>query len=125
MGKGEKFSAISKTQIIISASFNSLPSDKILDQSKLKGFSEDEKRVTEKLKFVWERVENIVGKGEKAGYQYFLLFPQCFQNTYQLFLLFPQCFLNSFYGIAKLPYCMVKTYCHLQMLNFVVCSRVN
>ena len=22
--------------------------------------------------------ENIVGKGENAGYQYFLLFPQCF-----------------------------------------------
>ena len=23
-------------------------------------------------------VENIVGKGENAGYQHFLLFPQCF-----------------------------------------------
>ena len=28
---------------------------------------------------VHDRVENIVGKGENAGYQYFLLFPQCFQ----------------------------------------------
>ena len=27
-----------------------------------------------------ERVENIVGKGENAGYQHFLLFQQCFQN---------------------------------------------
>ena len=27
--------------------------------------------VTEKLKFVVERVENIVEKGENAGYQYF------------------------------------------------------
>ena len=27
----------------------------------------------------FDRVENIVGKGEKAGYQYFLLFPQCFE----------------------------------------------
>ena len=26
------------------------------------------------------RVENIVGKGENAGYQHFLLFPQCFQK---------------------------------------------
>ena len=27
------------------------------------------------------RVENIVGKGENAGNQHFLLFPQCFQKT--------------------------------------------
>ena len=27
-----------------------------------------------------KRVENIVGKGENAGDQYFLLFPQCFQK---------------------------------------------
>ena len=26
------------------------------------------------------RVENIVGQGENAGYQHFLLFPQCFQK---------------------------------------------
>ena len=26
-----------------------------------------------------DRVENIVGKGENAGYQHFLIFPQCFQ----------------------------------------------
>ena len=34
--------------------------------------------MTQILKFVWGRVENIVGKGENAGYQHFLLFPQCF-----------------------------------------------
>ena len=27
-------------------------------------------------------VENIVGKGENAGYQHFLLFPQYFENVY-------------------------------------------
>ena len=32
-----------------------------------------------KSKFVLERVENIAGKEEKAVYQHFLLFPQCFQ----------------------------------------------
>ena len=37
--------------------------------------------VTLKLKFVFERVENIVEKGENAGHQDFLLFPQCFQKT--------------------------------------------
>ena len=30
--------------------------------------------------FVSEYVENIVGKGENAGYQHFLLFPQYFQR---------------------------------------------
>ena len=30
--------------------------------------------------YVAERVENIVKKGENAGNQHFLLFPQCFQK---------------------------------------------
>ena len=46
----------------------------------MKAFADDKINVTEKLKFLLERVENIVGKGENAGYQYFLLFPQCFQK---------------------------------------------
>ena len=31
----------------------------------------------------FDRVENIVGKGENAnaGYQHFLLFPQCFEKA--------------------------------------------
>ena len=28
----------------------------------------------------FDEVENIVGKGENAGYQHFLLFPNCFQK---------------------------------------------
>ena len=32
------------------------------------------------LIFVSDRVENIVGKGENADYQHFLLFQQCFQR---------------------------------------------
>ena len=31
---------------------------------------------------VFDRIENIVGKGENAGYQYFLLFPQYFQRAF-------------------------------------------
>ena len=61
--------------------FNSLPNDKILDRSKLKAFAEDKINVTEKLKFVLGRVENIVRKGENAGHQHFLLFPQSFQKA--------------------------------------------
>ena len=60
---------------------NPLPHKKILDSSKLKAFADDKIRVTEKLKFVLERVENTVGKGENAGHQHFLLFPQGFQKA--------------------------------------------
>ena len=54
----------------------------MLESSKLKAFADDKINVIEKLKFGLGRVENIVGKGENACYQYkyFLLFPQCFQN---------------------------------------------
>ena len=30
---------------------------------------------------VFDRVENIAGKGENAGHQHFLLFPQCFPKA--------------------------------------------
>ena len=33
------------------------------------------------MKFALRRVENIVEKGENAGNQHFLLFPQCFQKA--------------------------------------------
>ena len=47
----------------------------------MKLFAHDKIYVTEKLKFVLGRLENIVEKGENAGYQHFLLFPQCFQRA--------------------------------------------
>ena len=56
----------------------SLPNDKILVWSKKKAFADNKIKVTKGLKFVLRREENIVGKGEYAGYQHFLLFPQCF-----------------------------------------------
>ena len=54
---------------------NSLPNNKILDLSKLEAFADDNLNVYQKLKFALGRVENIVGKGENAGFQHFLLFP--------------------------------------------------
>ena len=60
---------------------NSLPNDKILGQSKFKALVDDNFNVYQKLKFALGRVENIVGTGENAVYQYFLLFPQCFQKV--------------------------------------------
>ena len=56
----------------------SLPNDKIFDCSKLLAFAEAKINVTEKLKLILGRAENIVGKGENVGNQHFLLFPQCF-----------------------------------------------
>ena len=41
------------------------------------------------MKFVAERVENILEKGENAGYQHFLLFQKCFQKPPSLGLLTP------------------------------------
>ena len=53
----------------------------IFNWSKLKKIANDKIDVTQKLKFDFGRIENIVGKGENAGYQHFLLFPQCFQKA--------------------------------------------
>ena len=61
--------------------FKSLPDDKSLDLSKLKAFADNKINVTVKLKFALGQKENIVGTGENAGNQHFLLFPQCFQKA--------------------------------------------
>ena len=60
--------------------FNPLLNDKFLDWSKLKAFADDKINSTDKQKFFLALVENIVRKGENAGYQHFLLIPQCFQK---------------------------------------------
>ena len=46
----------------------------------MEALADDNSNVNEKLKFALGWVENIEGKGENAGYQHFLLFPQCFQK---------------------------------------------
>ena len=51
----------------------------MLDLSKLKAFADDIVNVAGMMISLSDSVENIVGKGENAGYQHFLLFPQCFQ----------------------------------------------
>ena len=54
---------------------NSFTNDKISAWSKLKAFADDKLKVAKMMIFVFDWVENIVGKGENAGYQHFLLFP--------------------------------------------------
>ena len=58
---------------------NSLPNDKILDVSELKAFADDRINEAKMMISVFDRVKNIVGKGENAAYQHFLFFAQSFQ----------------------------------------------
>ena len=62
--------------------YNCLPNDIFLDWSKLKAFADDKINVNKNLKFVLERIENIVGKGENAGYQHFLLSHYVFKRIF-------------------------------------------
>ena len=61
---------------------NPLPDDKILGLPKLKAFADDKLNGTQNVKVVSHTIENIVGKEENAGYQDFLLFPQCFSEAF-------------------------------------------
>ena len=61
---------------------NPFPNDKILDRTKLKAFVDNKLNMTKIRISSFDRVENTVGKGENAGYQHFLFFPQCFQSRH-------------------------------------------
>ena len=63
---------------------NPLPNDKILDETKLKAFADDKLNIVKMMNSLYNRVENTVGKGENAGYQHLLLFPQCFPKPSSL-----------------------------------------
>ena len=60
---------------------NPLPNDKNWALTKLKALADDKFNVAKMLIFLFDGVENIVGKVENAGYQHFLLFLQCFQKA--------------------------------------------
>ena len=62
--------------------FNPLPDDKILGLPKLKAFADDKLNVTQNVKVVSHRIENIMGKRRKCCYQHFLIFLQCFQKAF-------------------------------------------
>ena len=50
----------------------------MLDVTKLKTFADDKVNVSQMMISVFDRVENMMGKVENAGFKHFLLFPQCF-----------------------------------------------
>ena len=47
----------------------------------MKAFADNNLTVAKMMISVVDRVENIVGKGENAGDQHFLLFQQCFHKV--------------------------------------------
>ena len=61
---------------------NSLPNNKILDQSNLKDFADNNINVTYATNFDIGRGENIVRIGENAGYQHFSPFPTMFSKAF-------------------------------------------
>ena len=68
----------------LSFSVNSLQNKKISGLFKLKEIQDNIKYVAEIVALIAERIENIVGKWENAGYQHFLFCPKCFQRTFLL-----------------------------------------
>ena len=73
-----------------------LPHNKIVHWSILEVFADDNSNVAKMINFVFGKREIIMGKGENAGYQHFLFFPQCITK----------CF---FLGFIKSLDCMVKS----------------
>ena len=47
---------------------NSLPNDKVLDETKFKAFADDKLNNKKYNISLFDRVENFLGKGENAGY---------------------------------------------------------
>ena len=68
----------------ISHCINPLPNDKISAWSKLKAFADEKLDVVKMMISLLDSVENTLGKRENAGYQHFLLFPQCFPKPSSL-----------------------------------------
>ena len=54
---------------------------KISDLSKFKAFAADSTNKAEMVEFVFDMIENIVGKGENVGYKHVLFFKQCFGKS--------------------------------------------
>ena len=75
---------------------NPLPKDKFLDMTKLKAFADNKLNIARVTISLCDRAENTVGKEENAGYQHFLLFPQCFPSS-------------IFFRVVKSRDCVVKS----------------
>ena len=62
---------------------NSPPDDKLLTSSKLKAFTDDNCTVAQMVQLLFNRIEDIVGKGGHADDQNFrFFFSQCFRRLF-------------------------------------------
>ena len=48
----------------------------------MKAIADDNFIVAQMVRFLLDKIENIIEKGEYFGYQHFLLFQQCFQRAF-------------------------------------------
>ena len=71
---------VKKLESALFFSFQLFTRLQILDWSKLKAIIGDKSSTVQIMKVGFRSEENFVGIGENAGYQHFLLFPQCFQR---------------------------------------------
>ena len=63
---------------------NSLPNGNVLDWTKVKVFADDKLNDATIINSVFDRIENIVGKGENAGLPAFSPFPTMFSKVFFL-----------------------------------------
>ena len=80
MWEKEIFLTFQKQNLLNWVTFNPFPKRQIFDSSKLKEFADDNFKFDRNGRKFFKWLENIVGKGEIARYEQFLLFPQCFQK---------------------------------------------
>ena len=89
---------------------NPLPDDKILCLTKLKAFADDKLNVTQNVKVVFHRIENIEGKKENAGASIFFfshsVFKRLFSPVRQKSALCGKGLRN--YNVSKLSLCRVS-----------------
>ena len=60
------------------------PNKKLLDLTKFNASAHDKLNITRMMISLLDRIDNTAGKEENAGYQHFLLFPQCFPKPSSL-----------------------------------------
>ena len=72
---------------MLSAICFNLGQSKLLSGIRLKVFADHKVKVAIMMISVFDRIENIVRKGENAGFHFFSLFPQSFQKAFNSGLL--------------------------------------
>ena len=77
-------SSQAQLESICGRQMNPTTDDKMLALSNFTAFADNNFKVAAMVQFLFDRVENIVVKGENAGYQHFLLLPICFQKAFSL-----------------------------------------